>query len=272
LSDTKVVKKTLSRNETGSTVVHIVSAIAPARRAMCRPGNGLHQIPNFGTLARNRRGHSYSFHDTMLITFEGLDFSGKSTQVKLLADRLLTSGRRVLVLREPGGTTIGEKIREILLETNHAAMTDVGEFLLFSASRSQLVGEVIRPALGSGTIVICDRFYDSSTAYQGWGRGVPLDAVETINALATGGLQPGVTFFLDIPVEEVERRIQERKSVKDRMESSGKQFYERVRTGYLELARRKERIVVLDGSLPVDSLSQEIWRAVEQRIHANVKQ
>jgi dTMP kinase len=203
----------------------------------------------------------------MLITFEGLDFSGKSTQVKLLADRLTGEGKAVLVLREPGGTQVGERIRSILLERDTAHLTPEAEFLLFSASRTQLVQEVIAPALAAGTIVVCDRFFDSSTAYQGWGRGIPLDAVERINMLATSGREPDLTFFLDIPVEEVEKRIREKKGVRDRMESNGVEFYERVRRGYLDLAGRLQRMIRLDGMLPVETLAGEIWHAVEERIH-----
>lgn len=199
----------------------------------------------------------------MLITFEGLDYSGKSTQIKLLAERLTTQKKRVLVLREPGGTPIGERIRAILLDKQSAAMSPVGEFLLFSASRTQLVETVIKPALEAGTIVICDRFYDSSTAYQGSGRGLPLDAIKTINRIATDGLVPDVTFFIDIPLDEVERRIRERKEGKDRMESSGRAFYERVQRGYLELATMERRFCVIDGTKSIEEIHALVWNMVE---------
>lgn len=201
----------------------------------------------------------------MLITFEGLDYSGKSTQIKLLAERLTLEKQRVLVLREPGGTPIGERIRSILLDQHSGGLTPVGEFLLFSASRSQLVERVINPALASGTIVICDRFYDSSTAYQGWGRGIPLDAIRAINRIATDGVAPDVTFYIDIPLDEVERRIRERKEGKDRMESSGRSFYERVQKGYLDLARAEERIHIVDGTMSIEEIHNTIWTTVSMK-------
>src|SRR3990170_3829216 len=123
----------------------------------------------------------------MFITFEGLDYSGKSTQVNRAVDRLKREGRSVLLVREPGGTEIGEKIRSILLDRKSIGMTEISELMLFSASRAQLVAEVIRPALEGGTVVVCDRFYDSTTAYQGWGRGIDRDAVQAINRTATYG-------------------------------------------------------------------------------------
>jgi dTMP kinase len=199
----------------------------------------------------------------MFITFEGLDGSGKTTQVKLLADRLSRQNQNVLVLREPGGTEVGEKIRAILLDRNIHGMTTVSEFFLFSASRAQLVEEVIRPALAGGIVVLCDRFYDSSTAYQGWGRKLPLDAIEVINRCATGGLTPDLTFFLDLPVADVEKRINRLRG-KDRMESIGQDFYERVRQGYLEIARNEPRFRIVDGKQDIDSIHEIIWSHVEQ--------
>ena len=150
----------------------------------------------------------------MLITFEGLDYSGKSTQVQLLADRLALQDHRVLVLREPGGTDIGEKIRKMLLDKNNEGMTEASELFLFSASRSQLIQEVVHPALDAGMVVICDRYYDSTTAYQGYGRGISPDVIHAINQYATGGLVPDVTFFLDIPIREIEKRMNSAKTNK----------------------------------------------------------
>lgn len=207
----------------------------------------------------------------MFITIEGLDFSGKSTQAKLLTDRLIRKNHDVLVLREPGGTPIGERIRAILLDNASTGMTAAGEFLLFSASRSQLVERVIIPSLAAGTIVICDRFYDSSTAYQGWGRGLPLEAIRTVNQLATDGLVPDVTFFIDIPVHEVERRIQERKEGKDRMESSGRAFYERVRKGYLTLAVEENRFRVIDGMKSIEEIHSQVWNTVSAKLLEKIK-
>ncbi len=140
----------------------------------------------------------------MFITFEGLDFSGKSTQATILVEKLKKAHPVVHFLREPGGTKISERIRDILLDKKNLEMTDAAELLLFSAARAQLVKEVIVPALQRGEIVVCDRYYDSTTAYQGYGRGIDLDAVKSINRLATGGTDPDITFFVDIPVDEIE--------------------------------------------------------------------
>lgn len=208
----------------------------------------------------------------MFITFEGLDFSGKSTQIKILADRLRYEKHDVLVLREPGGTPVGENVRSILLDLQSSSMTAVGEFLLFSASRAQLVENVIKPALASGAVVICDRFYDSSTTYQGWGRGIPLEAIRTINELATGRLVPDLTFFIDIPLNEVERRIQERGEGKDRMESGGRAFYERAREGYLKLAADEKRFLIVDGTKSIEEIQTTVWSAVAAKLRERMPQ
>jgi dTMP kinase len=180
----------------------------------------------------------------MLITFEGLDYSGKSTQVQLLSDRLTLQDHRVLVLREPGGTEIGEKIRKLLLDKTNTGMTEASELFLFSASRSQLIQEVVHPALNGGMVVLCDRYYDSTTAYQGYGRGIALDVIQTINRYATGGL------------------IAAAKTNRDRMESSGIEFYERVREGYLQIAQNESRYIILNGMQPIDDLHECIWQHI----------
>jgi dTMP kinase len=198
----------------------------------------------------------------MLITFEGLDYSGKSTQVQLLADRLTLQDYRVLILREPGGTEIGEKIRKMLLDKNNDGMTDASELFLFSASRSQLIQEVVRPALEGGMVVLCDRYYDSTTAYQGYGRGIPLEVIDAINRYAVGGLVPDVTFFLDIPIREIEKRIYSAKTNKDRMESSGIEFYERTRNGFLQIAKVESRYCVIDGLQPIDDMHEQVWQYI----------
>jgi dTMP kinase len=198
------------------------------------------------------------------ITFEGLDFSGKSTQVALFADRVARTGNQHMVLRDPGGTAIGERIRAILLDREMLNMSDVAELFLFSASRAQLVSEVIKPALERGTIVVCDRFYDSTTAYQGSGRGLPLDAIATINRSAAAGLVPDVTFFIDIPVDEVERRMVGHKTGADRMEMSGKAFYERVRQGFLHLAKAEPRFEVINGLLGIQEIHERVWKRYEK--------
>ena len=202
----------------------------------------------------------------MFITFEGLDFSGKSTQVRLLSDTFTHQQYHVLVLREPGGTEIGEKIRTILLDKKISGMTNVAELFLFSASRSQLVEEVVKPAIEGGLVVLCDRFYDSLTAYQGWGKGVSLDTVRVVNQCASGGIVPDLTFFLDIPVSEVERRMRRSNKSRDRMESNGKTFYERARNGYLEIAKTENRFRVVDGLQPIEAIQETIWGAVSSAL------
>ena len=202
----------------------------------------------------------------MFITFEGLDYSGKSTQVQLLADRLTVHDHRVLVLREPGGTDIGEKIRKMLLDKNNDGMTEASELFLFSASRSQLVQEVVRPALEGGMVVICDRYYDSTTAYQGFGRGISLDVMYAINRYATGGLVPDMTFFLDIPIREIDKRMHSSKTNKDRMESNSIEFYERTRNGFLHIATTEPRYCVIDGLQPIDDLHELIWQHVSEAL------
>lgn len=199
----------------------------------------------------------------MFITFEGLDFSGKSTQARLLSERLSQENFNVLVLREPGGTEIGEKIRSILLDKQTSGMTDTSELFLFSASRSQLVEEVIKPALEGSMIVVCDRFYDSTTAYQGSGRGLSEEAINVINTFATAGLVPDVTFFLDLTLPELEKRMLRSKSGKDRMESNGQGFYEKVRECYLSLARKEKRFVVIDAIQSIEEIHEAVWQKVE---------
>jgi len=152
----------------------------------------------------------------MFLTFEGIDFCGKSTQARLLVERL-EKNHTVRLIREPGGTRISEQLREILLDKRHLELTEVAELFLFEASRAQLVAEVIRPALERGEFVICDRYSDSTTAYQGFGRGVDIEAIARVNALATGGTEPDLTVVIDIPVEEIERRKQSAGLVFDRM-------------------------------------------------------
>jgi len=203
----------------------------------------------------------------MFITFEGIDYSGKSTQAKLLVERLEQGGRSVLFLREPGGTPISEKIRLLLLDTAHGDLTQLTEVLLFSASRSQLVSQVISPALTQGTIVICDRYADSTTAYQGYGRGIPLPSIEALNTIATSGLQPDLTILVDIPVEEVVVRQRKAGASSDRMESAGAAFYERVREGYRILsAANPKRWCVVDGRGSVQEIHQQVWQFVQSRL------
>jgi dTMP kinase len=200
----------------------------------------------------------------MFISFEGIDFSGKSTQLELLKDYLVEHNKKVEILREPGGTEISEKIRNILLDTKNLVMFAEAELLLFSASRAQLVREKIRPYLQKGIYVISDRFHDSSTAYQGYGRGVPLNIVNQVHDLAIGETIPELTFFIDIPVGIAnERRKKKSKGKLDRIELSDIEFYNRVRSGYLEIARKEERFKVIDGTQTIETIQNQIISELE---------
>ncbi|MFA4924103.1 MAG: dTMP kinase [Ignavibacteriaceae bacterium] len=201
----------------------------------------------------------------MFITFEGIDFCGKSTQVKLLKEFLERKGKTVKIIREPGGTEISEKIREILLDKKHLNLTIETEILLFSASRAQLVREVIQPYLEKNYFVLSDRFHDSTTAYQGFGREIPLATVEQINNLVIGNTVPDLTFFIDIPTEEAEKRKHQNSFVElDRIEISKKDFYERVRNGYFYLAEKEKRIKALNGMQEISKIHNEIITEVEK--------
>jgi dTMP kinase len=203
----------------------------------------------------------------VFITFEGSEGCGKSTQVKRLASRLEQAGVSVLVTREPGGTAIGEKIRDLLqFAPESFAMAAETELLLFEASRSQLVREIIRPALEQGTIVISDRFFDSTTVYQGVARKLEPRLVAMLNDFAVGPDRPDLTIILDLDVATARARMRRRVrpvGATDRMEQEPLDFYERVGEGYRELARYEPaRIRLLDGSGPPDEIESEIWREV----------
>jgi dTMP kinase len=200
------------------------------------------------------------------ITFEGSEGSGKSTQVQRLAARLEGSGVPYLVTREPGGTPIGETIRELLQFASHnSGMTAQAELLLFEASRSQLVREIIKPALERDICVIADRFFDSTTAYQGAARKLDREMVEGLNAFAVGDCIPDVTFVLDIDAASAKSRMQEPRR-QDRMEQEPDEFYERVRQGYHDLAAREpNRVVLIDGAHDADAVEVEIWKILSSR-------
>ena len=192
----------------------------------------------------------------MLITFEGIDGSGKSTQARMLEEHLRSEGRNVRLVREPGGPPLAECIRSLLL-SHDVEISPFAELLLFSAARAQLVRETIRPALNAGSVVICDRFYDSTTAYQGAGRGLADPAwLDEFHKHVTDGLTPDRTYLIDVSVAVASgRRSGRDEDEADRMESGGENFFERVRAAYLHLAEREPaRVLVLDGTLPVDVL------------------
>ena len=187
-----------------------------------------------------------------LITFEGIDGSGKSTQAHLAADWLRQQGFEVLSLREPGGTAIGESIREILLAKANTAMCMETELLLFAAARAQIIREVIQPALACGTWVICDRFYDSTTAYQGYGRGIDRDMIRQLQAIATGGLRPDKTFLLDVSIPVALKRLAGRPAKADRLDGEDIAFMARTLDGYRAiLGEEPERIIRIDADLDV---------------------
>lgn len=201
----------------------------------------------------------------ILITFEGTEGSGKSTQVSLLAGRLRKMGKPVRVVREPGGTPIGEEIRHTLKHSkDNADMTAEAELLLMNASRAQLVREVLRPALAAGEIVICDRFYDSTTAYQGYGRGLDLNFVRAVIDFAVGDTRPQLTFLLLVPHEMSEARRAARQEtlpfIRDRIEEADRSFFERVVEGYHAIAAAEpERVCLIEATDSVESIHNRIW-------------
>jgi dTMP kinase len=203
------------------------------------------------------------------ITFEGTEGAGKSTQIKLLAERIQAVGRKVRVLREPGGTAIGEEIRHTLKHSaENAAMTPEAELLLINASRAQLVREIIRPALAAGEIVLCDRFYHSTLAYQGYGRQLDLARVQQVIDLAVGDTRPDITLMLHVPLAISEQRRKARPSaIRDRFEEADRAFFERVEQGFRALAKSDAaRIKWIDAAQPIAAVAAEIWPHIERLI------
>jgi dTMP kinase len=203
----------------------------------------------------------------MFITFEGLDFCGKSTQVKLLKEKLESIGKKVVLIREPGGTEISEKVRDILLDKENSAMHIEAELLLFSASRAQLVREKIIPLLDEGAFVVSDRFHDSSIAYQGYGRGINIDSVMAIQKFAIGDAVPQITFFIDLSLNEIDKR-REKYGTKnlDRIELSENDFYSKVREGYLELSKAEKRFKVIDGTQSIEEIHSQIIKELKKLV------
>lgn len=205
------------------------------------------------------------------ITFEGTEGGGKSTQIEILARRLRSLGRTVRVLREPGGTPIGEEIRHTLQHSqDNRAMTRETELLLLNASRAQLVREVIRPALVAGEIVLCDRFYDSTIAYQGYGRRLALDKVAAIIEFAVDETRPSLTLLLDVPVGVSEQRRQQRPTPqRDRMEEEDREFFMRVHAGFHALAKENPaRVRIVPATGTVEEVSARIWELVAPLVGA----
>jgi dTMP kinase len=205
----------------------------------------------------------------MLITFEGPDGSGKTTQIHLLAEWLRERGYDVVLTREPGGTDIGDQIRGVLHDPHNTAMDARTEFLLYSASRAQHVAQRIRPALAAGKIVISDRYADSTLAYQGYGRGLDLETLQTITAFATKGLAPDLTLYLDIAPQAGLQRRQTGGDEWNRMDAQTPEFYQRVRAGYLELVKQEpERWAVINAARSVEEVQAEIRALVQARLDA----
>ena len=206
------------------------------------------------------------------ITLEGPEGSGKSTHARLLVAQLQDGGYSVIIAREPGGTPVGEAVRRLLQhDAGGEGMAAEAELFLFMASRAQLVRQVISPALAEGVCVVCDRFADSTTAYQGYARGCDVETILVLNDLATGGLAPDLTILLDVDVKAGFERLQQRNLChgmeKDRIERETLGFHERVRSGYLELARRwPQRIRVVDAARDADAVQADIWELTQHVI------
>jgi dTMP kinase len=200
------------------------------------------------------------------ITFEGTEGGGKSTQIKLLAEQLTRAGHAVRLVREPGGTPISEEIRHILKHSaNNHAMTAETELLLMNAARAQLVREVIRPALAANEVILCDRFFDSTVVYQGYGRELDLEMVRSVINVAVGTTIPDLTLLLHVPVQVSEaRRASRGSAVRDRFEEADRDFFRRVESGYDAIAAAEpKRIRVIDATRSIDEVRAEIWRHVE---------
>ncbi len=202
----------------------------------------------------------------MFITFEGIDLSGKSTQARLLYDYLKKRKVKVEFLREPGGTEISEKIGNIILDKSNHEMNELTEFLLFSAARCQLTEEVIKPRLSKGYTVICDRYFDSSTAYQGYGGKVDIDTIKRLNSISTGNLNPDLTYLINISYREsLKRKAQNRKT--DRIEQKKGTYFDKVVNGYLNIAsKNKKRIKIIDGTQSIELIHSEIVEIYNKRI------
>jgi dTMP kinase len=203
----------------------------------------------------------------MFISFEGIDFAGKTTQLEKLRARFEERGEKVETLREPGGTALGEAIRELLLSSTHEGMTESAELFLFSAARAQLTRAKIEPALEAGSVVLIDRYYDSTTAYQGYGRGLSLDEIELLNRAATGGRKPDLTLIFDLDFDASRRRQAERgDGGTDRIESADREFFERVRKGYLRIADDEpERARVIDATSSIEDVHRTVVEQTERR-------
>ncbi len=203
----------------------------------------------------------------IFISFEGIDFSGKTEQARRLFATLRTAGYDVELLREPGGVEIAEAIRHILLDAENSGMTDRTELLLYSAARAQITKEKIQPALAAGKIIVADRFVDSTTAYQGHGRQLDLDFVRRVNLFATCATLPVITFLLEIPLEVAAARLRHSGKAADRLEREDYAFHRRVQQAYLQMAQAEPaRFVIIDGTPSMEAISRQINETLRQRL------
>ncbi len=197
----------------------------------------------------------------LFITFEGIDGCGKTTQIKLLKDYFESIGRTVILTREPGAKGLGEKLREILLNYDGEVSSNCESFL-FLADRAQHIDTIIKPAIERGEIVLCDRHTDSTIAYQGYGRGVNIEQIKMLNNIATNGIKPDLTFVFDIDITTSVKRVGKEK---DRMESAGLEFFEKVRKGYIEISKQEpNRIKLIDGSKTIEEISKEVLSIINK--------
>ena len=207
----------------------------------------------------------------LFLSFEGGEASGKSAQAKRLAERLVAAGRDVVAVREPGSTPVGERVRDIVLHAQEIPLGANAQALLYSTARAQLVRDVIRPALAAGKIVIVDRFYDSTLAYQGYGHGADLTQLRAVTDFAVGDTRPDRTLLLDLPIDAAEQRAATRKPGRawDRFEAEARAFHERVREGYLRLAAAEpQRFAVIGADRDIDAVATDVWRVVEGLLSA----
>jgi len=211
------------------------------------------------------------------ITIEGIEGSGKSTVAEELSKTLKGSGYDVILTREPGGTRVSERIRELLLNPEYKELAPLSELFLYLSARAQLVFEVIRPSLKKGIIVVCDRFMDASVAYQGWARGLGEELVEELNSIAVSGVVPDMTFLLDLPVIEGFKRGPLRResggvSKRDRLELEKREFHERVREGYLRIAgKHTSRIVVVDATMKLEEVMSVVYDTLAERLGIKIR-
>ena len=254
--------KTIAWQELGTeAIMRLELKDFPVVVAIDTQGNDVYKYPHTSAYCT----YTIASYAGKLITFEGGEGVGKSTQIKLLAQTLEAAGHEVLTLREPGSSTISESIRDILLDADNKKLSPRAELLLYEAARAQLTEEVIKPALKSGTIVLCDRFFDSTTAYQGFGRTLDINEIKQLNLYATGGIVPNLSIVLDLPPQVGLARAA-KTGTPDRLESENLDFHKKVREGFLAIAAAEpERVFILDASKCAEALAEEIKDILKQK-------